>query len=680
MSEQERLSGFTLRSFIFSIIFCVISAIVLVYTGYISFYNPVKASASSAWTGPLSGALGAAAKEYNSGLMTYIPILMIFSLLAIIFSMVPAKWRFTKSEMAFIYSMVAATLVWVQGGYIWGQLLMQALSRPSLFLNVLGNMYPIKDTSEMLALANKFRTGGIAINWASWIMPIAITISIFCSMSLLGNFWALILNKIWVEQEDLPFPMSVPISEMINMSSEGIRRLAKEKLLWLGVVLCVAFAFSNWGNPSDPFQNTYRARDIFTIYSTNFGPAYFGIGFSLPELGLILLLPPYVSQSMAIGALIIWTVYPLVATATGFMANKPAPGQWSVFMNDFSPDSPTYRLGLAPAVCGALIGFALWPLIVNWRQLKESLTKSFKQPKNEYGDHKIAWIGMIVCAIWFIAAAIGWGVPLQYTIIVLGSAMLIHTAFARIIAESGGGWYGLIGDPVANIQGGYIGMFVLNQPETVTLPVMTLNVLYTQSYNGMNRNTPMYRINEAYAVGRQMKTRMRDLLLGSTLATIIGVTVTTVLTLWLMGTYGWMQRYPGPWFMWPSYEDPTKGSIQWGMGAVPFNPSIFIWIFGFGTLPVIALYLLRSTVGGIFLQISPVGLWSAAHYTSYITWITYLIGSLIVRLANRIGGREYYEKKIMPLGVGLLLGWGVTWLIRYSIMCWQAFILRMGFP
>ena len=69
----------------------------------------------------------------------------------------------------------------------------------------------------------------------------------------------------------------------------------------------------------------------------------------------------------------------------------------------------------------------------------------------------------------------------------------------------------------------------------------------------------------------------------------------------------------------------------------------------------------RAWIGGPFHYISVAGIVSFLSFPH--CWFPYLVAFIVQRIALRIGGAEFYNKKIIPFAVGLIFGLAILWFI-----------------
>jgi hypothetical protein len=267
--------------------------------------------------------------------------------------------------------------------------------------------------------ATKLYTGGVAVPWHAWVVPIAYW-SLY--LLLLAGIWiclAGVLRRVWIHQERLPFPIAVLPLQLMD-KRENIMR---SPLLWIGFALPAIFqsllVFHNWW-PAVPAVQMKAYYLNFTAPPWNASPG-FAIGVYPMALGLAYFVPSDVSLSCWLLAVLMKFVY-IGGAAVGLQtaesrglgfpwAEEQAAGAW---------------IGLA--------GVVLWGARHQWKTVAKLVPPDEIQAANRLA--RAAVLCALLCAV--MTAAVG--IPALASV----GMVLVYIAYviagARVRAEAGGQW------------------------------------------------------------------------------------------------------------------------------------------------------------------------------------------------------------------------------------------------
>lgn len=267
--------------------------------------------------------------------------------------------------------------------------------------------------------AIKLYTGGAAIPWQAWTVPILYWSAY---LLLLAGIWiclAGVLRRVWIHQERLPFPIAVMPLQLMDRREDILR----SPLLWIGFALPAIFqsllVFHNWW-PAVPAFQMKASYLNFTAPPWNASPGW-AVGFYPMALGLAYFIPGDVSLSCWLLAIIMKFVYiggaavgiePAESRGLGFpWAEEQAAGAW---------------IGLA--------GLVLWGARKQWKTVAKLVP-----PEEIRTANRLTRVAL-VCALLCVVMTAAVGIPALAAV----GMVLVYIAYAiagaRVRAEAGGQW------------------------------------------------------------------------------------------------------------------------------------------------------------------------------------------------------------------------------------------------
>jgi len=161
-------------------------------------------------------------------------------------------------------------------------------------------------------------------------------------------------------------------------------------------------------------------------------------------------------------------------------------------------------------------------------------------------------------------------------------------------------------------------------------------------------------------------------------AIIIGTVVSIPIVLWWFYTYGvnrvfftslpFIEASGQKWAQ--SYRTITADAITPHAPNTTFTLPMFI----IGIILAVVLYMLRARFP--WFMLTPIGLVMALTWNCGDMWVPFLVALIAKWLTFRIGGATLYEKKGLPIAVGLITGIGFTWALAALLYAMRS----MGIP
>jgi len=681
MSNSEKIKeipGFTIKSLTFSVIFCIA---ILLFTQYGEYWGNTKVLRRAAWDNDWpAGALN----WFNCQGYNFAPIVAWFFIPILITALLPKKQKFTMQELAFIYAMVGPAAL------IAPKMAKHAIYGPwRLFTNPIlkewsfkyvRNLMPGSTLEEATQILLSPETGGVPVPWAQWTPVIGIYMLYYISFYFFMTLGGALLKKMWVDYESLTFPFARAITEMIQMSyGENKTPLFKSGRFWIGALVSLVFGLLQnidvffKGAPSLANPNYPTFWFSVDLYTPNYVPfAIPFIGFEPWMLGLGLLLPVDVLLSYGLLGYIIWEwIYPLYYGAIGlFNPTNRAPHFFAALLRTHrfagiltDPTHPLRGVGAWNFVNGMVLGVALFPLVRNRsliiNSIKNALGKS--NGSEEATWERRLWIGWLITGALAFVSLMLFGLAVHYALISLVWFAINWLGMARLNAETGtqfGGSDNVLAPHAAPYR--FLQMAFRTDRAFVYAYSLPSGVIAEWPAQGIGNDQSLRWTMSSYKVAAETNTKWTSLIPGQLLAIAIGVIVTIPFYLWLVYNNGYLNRVVPHMLTQHNENIVTKAQCH------PYQEDLNIWNYGTligGILVSSFLIFARVRFGGPFQYISAAGLAAHPMLGGIWAWFPYTIALVIQKVARRIGGAQYYERNIIPLAVGLMVGLGLDWLV-----------------
>jgi hypothetical protein len=274
--------------------------------------------------------------------------------------------------------------------------------------------------------------GRAAVPWAEWALPIAAWSSFLLALFLANLCLLSLLQRQWIRNERLSFPLAQIPLEAIESADDGRSgRLSRSRGLWLGaaIAFCVAFASS--------LSQRLPALPAFPLLvpvmnMPEVGPlaAIGRVDMALYPwlLGIIYLIPKELSFSVWF----LWLVR-IGLTMTAIAAGQE-PGSAQDWWR-FSFPAPYNQ------ATGAVLALSAWALWGSRRHLARAFKSAFLGDRVDYeGEEPVAYrwafLGFVLCFVWLVwfFRLAGCRLPfaLAFPTIIIGA----YIAYARLQAEA----------------------------------------------------------------------------------------------------------------------------------------------------------------------------------------------------------------------------------------------------
>jgi len=307
------------------------------------------------------------------------------------------------------------------------------------------------------------------------------------------------------------------------------------------------------------------------------------------------------------------------------------------------------------------LAVGLYPLFRNREVLSYIIRAAFRG-EGEGRTYRILWIGWILSGAAYIAGLTILGMPIYYALFTITLLAVTQMCISRVVAEAGG-FFGQAGQDQVSLGFSNVGNdipYAIRDPAFIYPWFVTVGLSKGYSNLGFDRMNTLTWAMSSYKVAQNTRTKWTDLIPGHLITTALGIFIAVPLYLTLVYTGGYIGRlqphYGIKWI--PNYLD---GRPLWfnKMGHFSVEP---IYAAAIGFLVAVLLFIARARIGGPFHYVSVAGLVSY-QVTCALSWFPYLVAFIVQRIALRIGGAEFYNKKIIPFAVGLVLGLAILWFV-----------------
>jgi len=525
-------------------------------------------------------------------------------------------------------------------------------------------------------VVNGYLYGG-SIDWAGWAPSIIFYILNWASMYVGMHFLSIIFRKIWIEEEELPFPWQQPLYEFLKRAKEYERpslwslKPLENKVFWLFFLLGViyqALNVSNWWWGTE-FMQSYTVNLIpmfyeafpcnlwsFTLVPTTIAAAY--------------LMPLDVVGTAAFSFVFFEGFINWLNIVTGSVTRMDFwSNQW---LNGSEQGLIKYHLLFGGwHGCGFGPIYIAIPLVLVWkarRRIIDSIKKAVKGiPADEGEAHswRTVWLGFIICTIIWYATVLWAGAPPEFIISYFGLIGLFLWT-ARYIAETGGaGVYVEQFEFDHNLMM-YLeplratGILGFNTPSAVSL----LNI---HTYTGWAaQHQPLMPSLVLFKIGAETKTHPRVISIAMLIAMVLGIVIAVPLGIWTYFhhsatfLYGRLLEHEGIVYQlggwppgWPYLEAQPKSYAEF-VGI----PDYYSWFLG-GIILIFVLEFLRARFTWFFFN--PIGVVFGVGGPAHWFYGGNMIIAFILKwFTLKIGGADAYNKVGVTAASGLLLGSGFT--------------------
>ncbi len=592
---------------------------------------------------------------------------------AIVFAMVTVSLGFAWS-VAVPFSISIFNTAWEKQwwymGY-WVSTIPGALEMSPLF--------GVKDTTAALAAF----TGGTSVPWAAWAPALGYWIVFTMVLVVFMVSMGMILRKLWIDIEKLPFPYLNITNELINLGL-GVTQKPRVKKILIGILLGFLLMLGNLIDALAPGRgwNLWQTYHIEALEVALPNSSWF-FSVSPSQLSLWYLAPLDVLFTAVVAWFIFVDIIPAISAWAGY-ATLQAPwgssgGAWHSMASGAIAPISGGMIGW-----GAMIGLGLWLLVYARKYIASTLKNAFGKKvldeSNEPFSYRTLWLAFIVSTVLLIVLMVVVYIPVWAAGIIVVYTCLQYVATSRIRGESiakgdipwesqevlatllsQAGLYSLVGAQASAASQATHGAGAY----TAWIMGYVVTGHYTWYWGGAG--TPQSAQLEAFKLATLTKTNNRTMALSTIVAMVLAVLI--CLPLWLVFTYmigidkgfGHGGTLYAQWVSpaWWSQEAIFNAAFNQAQGCSWFNWNkdllgleLANWAAGF----FLAGVLLWARVAFARFPLNPVGLIIGLCQPAHWLWGYLLVAWVLKFLTFRIGGSKLYEEQGVPLAIGIFLG------------------------
>jgi len=609
--------------------------------------------------------------RFTAGAPATAPFALLF-LLAALASAGPLgrALRARRRELLAIYAIVLAGAPLVSHGVL-GYMLPHSIFQQygasfqpewrTVFLPLLPSWF---SPTEAAAVESFFH-GGAAVPWSLWWTPLGMWCSFLVALAAASVCLALLLQRQWITNERLSFPLAqIPLGAVDEAEDgSGRARLPVSRLFWLGFAL--AFAVRLWDYVAGlyPSLPAIPLGPIPMISAQPVGPLA-GLGEMDLTLwpwliGIAYLIP----KELSFSCWFFWIVrvgLAVIAIAAG--ATPRSPEAW---LGD------TTFPAFAFQGFGAIIALTAWAFWRARRHLARSIRIAFgRQSGRADADEPLpyrwallglalsfAWLVFFCCligcrvfvAVGLIATLLAFYVAWTWMRAETGLALLLYPSFLDDMADAfGNGWY---------------------RPQEI---VTIMSVRWTYFNGATQLNLVPGNVLESLKIADSARIPPRPLFAAMAAAFFVFLIVGVYVT--LTGIYRW-----GFSALRPTTETWLESQVRWGAGHIYYaltSPSQLepaaVIATAAGAAVALTLGLLRMRFW--WWPFHPVGYLAANSWGMHWFYSAFFLGWIAKSAVTRYGGLRAY-RRTMPIAIGLIAGelmseavWaGVRLLLHHSV-------------
>jgi len=523
------------------------------------------------------------------------------------------------------------------------------------------------------AIKSGYFPGG-AIYWNEWIPVFAFRPALAICFSLLIFSYVVILSRLWIEIEVLPFPLAqgwlVPQLALRETNShKKIAFFAATLITYLFLLpypINAAFpAFPDlYGWTKNPFFLSWvpghvQIMDMYPILRTSIVGKIF-LATNPMWYAVIFLAPMSTLTGGAVGYLTMWIIIPQILYYFGYYSGALAAGSTWDKTTMIMTGEPL-KLGAFSAV-GMLFSLFAIHIVVNWRYLVGTLKTALGMTSVGLEEQarilRIAYILLPVGLVGVLGLLGISGIGLAAGIVLLAYMTIICTVYARSVSYAGVGVSGSNGEgigwkPLATLlygPGDWVqGNVTQEQMMAGMLGTWSLVMGHSAEYSMGPYSWGFQCFKVGSVGGLKNMTILKTMLLVTVMAAVLSPIVTVVgwhyyglMVAPISKEWDWM--WQGDAGVWNSY--PAQG-VWW-----PWSVAGFI----FGTI----LSFLRMRFA--WFPIDPYGflLATAGEPGVYIGMGEMMCITLVVKyIVMKIGGVKVYEEYGIPAAIGVMTAYGL---------------------
>ncbi|HUV39062.1 MAG TPA: DUF6785 family protein [Planctomycetota bacterium] len=577
--------------------------------------------------------------------------------------------RLTPPELTVIYTMLAVAIP-------FGILVRAALEGPmrrvilaTARTDLSGKWLTPFWVTKSLDAREYFRRGGLMpgeIPWREWMTPILYWSAILIAFQLFAIFVVLLLRRLLIDQEKLPFPLAGVGRSIIEYrtpsgddeTSRKFRTVVRLAFI-LGLLFCLPAVLSITHDSANPITMN---SGYYGTRSGIFGRFMVTLSWDPFVLCFLMFFPADVLLTTA------------VFYVTGDIVIRLA-CQW---IGVPTPPVDTWMRHICGV--GGLLGLAFWSLFFNRRLLRDAVRRALRGGRDpdspEPFSFRVVFVGMVLSfaafAVLFVAGLVDWEqgfarsdfyADLGRHVISLALCLFILVTLVVAIVRQKGecGWHYHSPWSVGMIVG-FVHRHYFKHPkmmmETPASYLTIGQVIHFGAYH--SAFGPHVHLIDALSIASHTRTRTRDVMTAVFLT--LAVTLVVVIPLYLVAVHYYGFAHGGTMDRWHAFYNYMQPMRNIGYAyASSFFTRLAPWVgipIGVALIGVV-MYLRRERVG---FPLSPVGVVIASglsyfgDYSTPTIWFPIVIVLLVKRMIYRWFGVAWFQRRVIPTVLFVMMG------------------------
>ncbi len=483
---------------------------------------------------------------------------------------------------------------------------------------------------------------GASIPWEVWALPLFWWFLFIAALAFACFCVAVIFRRQWADHEKLVYPALKPILAMVSQTGVGqgvLPHFMRGRVFWAGFgFVSVVFWWNmiSWFYPGVPkFPIMTDLVDYWDLLPKHYPPIFFHVS------TVVFCFSYFASLDVLFSMWFFDLLYIVEAgplNRVGLVSNSPHYGA-----------GPYVTTSYKWQTAGAFLAWVLWWLWTARGHLREVFHKALRPDRSSLDDrrelisYRGAAIGLIVCCFYIAAWLWQMGIEARAVALLVPSMFIVYLGVAKVVADSG-----LIYLEPAAVAWNY-SLFALGGARALNATTHVSNSLLKFSVNHP-RSFAMPTLAHISRLGDSVTGNRRRLFWWVLAAFIVGMTVSTLYTIWLAYTLGAHNfRHKSLIF--------TLNNHQLSLNAITNPRSILAaeyWLFLAGAAAMVAMNLMRYRFS--WWRLHPLGFALSGTIWSRLESGTFLVAWLVKLLILKIGGVSFYRRS-RPFIMGMLIGY-----------------------
>ncbi len=496
-----------------------------------------------------------------------------------------------------------------------------------------------------------FFQGQALVPWSLWLTPLAAWGGFMVALFLCALCIITLLQRQWIANERLSFPLAQVPLEMVGETRQGdLRapgRLTGAWPFWLGLLISVGLTCTNEISTRWPVFPAIPLGPLPLMAAQPTGTIG-GIGEITWVLWPWLIAIAYlIPKDLSFSCWFFWWVL-VAANVLGVVSGMEPRDPANIW--DSGYPAPRFQ------GCGALIAIGIWSLWIARKHLARALRialtlgKSSNPDADEPISYRLAMIGLVVtfAAMIYFTYAAGCRIIVGLAIVI--GILGYYVVWARLRAETGLG-FAMFPMELEFLLNTPFGPSFYRVRETVT--IMSMRWTYGQGFGTIYEVLSGNAL-ETFKIADTVGINKRRLVKAIVAAFMMMVPLAIYVLLTGIYRFGWLnlRGLQSGWLGPQSVGD--GGRIIWRLLYHPPHSDVNgLMAMGFGAVFALALGIMRLRFW--WWPFHPVGYMVGMSWGANWYWMPFFVGWLLKTLAVRYGGLRLYRATV-PMATGLIIG------------------------